>query len=501
MKKLILSSFIVMSVVVAVLISAGLQEVRAEVKLTDCLSVAGYLRAELAVHTASQNPNNVQDDNNRLNFARSYFQTEWNYTPTDRFKVFSKIRLMGDFTEDIDSDLGKYDAFPLDVAEDDWTMMKMSERDWRAEVWELYADWTIDKLWLRAGRQQIVWGEMIASRIMDIINPLDMSRNFLFEPEEFENIRIPEWMLRARYSHGQIGGLINDFIVEGFFNPGDVYPTQYADVGSPFYLGTDLENSFPFFRINDKDRRGDEEYGIRLGGMLGSLYMTLNYLSLYSPEFMLEQTGIAPDPISGIPIFAPADFTLYDLLFDAEYPAIDVFGITANYFVAPLNTVTTFEGTWTPNQPYQDARVAATGGTDYTDQGTWNWAIRFDRQTFVFPRPTSSMMIQVQFNQTIREGDDDDLLGAGNSRVDKTDETISLLLDQFFSYNNYRTTLLFVHDFDGGNYVKPSFRYTYGDHWFFDLYAVFLAGSDERPGRFGGLKWADEVVTRVTYQF
>ncbi|HQO78097.1 MAG TPA: hypothetical protein PLG17_06245, partial [Thermodesulfobacteriota bacterium] len=202
MKKLILSSFIVMSVVVAVLISAGLQEVRAEVKLTDCLSVAGYLRAELAVHTASQNPNNVQDDNNRLNFARSYFQTEWNYTPTDRFKVFSKIRLMGDFTEDIDSDLGKYDAFPLDVAEDDWTMMKMSERDWRAEVWELYADWTIDKLWLRAGRQQIVWGEMIASRIMDIINPLDMSRNFLFEPEEFENIRIPEWMLRARYSHG-----------------------------------------------------------------------------------------------------------------------------------------------------------------------------------------------------------------------------------------------------------------------------------------------------------
>lgn len=476
----------------------SLRDAQAEVKLTECLSVAGFLRQEAALHIGGQNPNNVlQEDNHDLNFVRSYFQTEWNYTPTDQFKLFSKVRVMADETEDLDSELGKYDAFPIDVPENDWTMMKVSDRDWRAEVWELYADMTFEKLWVRAGRQQIVWGEMIASRIMDIINPLDFSRNVLFEPEEFENIRIPNWALRGRYSYGQLGGVVNDFIVEGFFNPGDVYPTQYADFGSPF----NLVSLPPFFRVDDKDRRGDTEYGIRLGGMLGSLYLTLNYLSVHSDEFLLRQTGIAPDPISGIPIFAPNDFTLYDLTFDAVYPSIDVYGITFNYFVAPVNTVVTFEGTWTPDQPYQDAAVAAANGSDITDQGTWNYAIRFDRQTFVFPRPTSSMMIQVQFNQTIREGDEDDILGAANSEVDKTDETISLLLDQFFSYNNYRMTLLGVWDFDGGAYVKPSFRYTYGDHWFFDLYGVFLGGSDKRPGRFGGIDWAQEIVTRVTYQF
>lgn len=453
----------------------------AEIQLTDCFSVTGFLRHELGVHVGGQNPNNPDQDNYDFTLSRTWFQTEWTYTPVDRFKLFAKVRLMSDTTEDIDHELSDYDAFPLDVPEDDWTMLQVSDDQWRGEIWELYTDLEAGKLWLRLGRQQIVWGEMISTRLMDIINPLDYSRNFIFDPEEFENIRIPTWMLRARCQLGQAGGWLKDVAVEGFVNPGDVIPNQMADTGAPW----NIMPVFPsFVHIREKDRRGDVEYGVRMGGMIGGFYLTLNYLYVYSDDFLLDFASAALRPLA--------------VTMDARYPSADIFGITWNYFIASFNTVATFEGTWVPDQPYQDAGSLLPA---IDDQGTWNYAVRFDRQTFVFPRPTSAMMIQVQFQQTIREGDEDDILGAGLSRVDKTDEMVALIFDQYFHYNDYRVTLLGVYDLDGAHYLKPQLRYTYGTHWYFDLYAAFLGGEENRPGRFGALTWGDQVLGRVTYQF
>lgn len=498
-KKYILEGSLLMAIGMVFTLSA-IFPAWAEIQLwEDKLTLTGFGRYEVAAHVAGQNPNNVtQTENNDFNFSRLYLQTEWNFKPTETFKLFSKIRFSQDHTVDLDNNLLNYKAFPLDVPSDDWTLLEDSGDHWRIEAWELYTDVNINKLWLRLGKQQIVWGEMIASRLMDVINPLDFSRNLLFEPEEFDNIRIPNWSARARYAFGKVAG-INDFSVEGFFNPGDVMPTQYPDYGSPFNLMTPFP---PFMRITDKDRRGDSEFGFRAGGLIGDVYLTLNYLSLHSDEFLLVLKGIAPDPVNGIPLFAGmGDFTAYSLLLDAEYPEIEVYGLTSNYFIAPLNTVITFEGTYIPDQPYQDAAAAAAGGSSIKDQGTFAYAIRLDRQTFVLPTPTSAMMIQLQFNQTLREGDADAILGAANSKVDKTDETVSLMLDQFLHYNDYRVTLLVVYDLEDATLIKPVFRYNHGDHWYFDLYGVFLSGAEDRPGRFGGMDWADEIAARITYQF
>jgi len=485
----------------SILAMAGANVAQAEIQLTDWLSLTGNVRYELGVHTGSRNPYNTeQTENNDFNFSREFFQTELTAKPTDNFKVFAKIRLMADQTDQWDDALHDYDAFPIDVPENDWTMMKVSNDESRAEVWELYADLTCDKLWLRAGRQQIVWGEMISTRILDIINPIDMTRNFLFDPEEFENIRIPEWSIRGRYQFGIIGPL-SDAMVEAFVIPGDVMPNQYADFGSPFYLGNGEESFPPFFRFNDQDRRGDVEWGARVGGMLRDIYFTLNYMRLYNNDFLLQTTGVTPDPVHGVPLLFPPDFRRYAMLIDKEYPLTDVLGLTANYFIAPFNTVVTFEGTWTPDQPYQDAKAFAARSNDITDQGTGNYAIRLDRQTFVFPRPTSAMMIQFQFSQTVREGDEDDILGPENSEIDKTDEFITLLLTQNFRHDTIQLSLLWVYDTDDASYLRPFVNYKYGDHWYFDLYTVYCSGSETRPGRFGGIDWVNETVGRITYQF
>ena len=479
------------------LVVIGFGEARADFELLDGdLNIAGFFRYSLAVHTGDQNPNNTdQEDNNTLNLARALFQTEFTYRPTDVFKLYTKIRFTHDATELLDDNLDEYDATPYDVPSGGWTLMNLGDSDhYRGEVWELYGDVEVGNLWARLGRQQIVWGEMIGLRIMDRINPLDMSWHLMFEPEEFENIRIPQWAIRAVYGMEQRAiPWLMDITLEGFLNPGDISPNVMPEFGSPFNLKPQFP---PFFDIEDKDRRGDAEYGFRMGGRIGNFYGTLNYLHLFVDNSLFELTGITPVGPRPIPPI---------LHLDAKYPETDIYGMTLNYASpAPLNLVVTFEGTYTPDQPYQDAKarplMPGTPTPQIRDVGMWRWAMRFDRSTFVLPRPISAMKIQLQFSQTVVE-DNDEVLGPNNSEIDATQNTLALILRQSLMHNNLEPSLKIIYDLDDAYLITPAVRYRYGDNWYFDLYGNFLGGSEDRPGRFGSMDWADEIVGRVTFQF
>ncbi|MDY6863830.1 MAG: DUF1302 family protein [Thermodesulfobacteriota bacterium] len=492
MKKSV-SLFCVLMIFI-MLIGVGIEQARADTEIWgDKLTMAGFLRYELAVHTGQKNPGNMfQNNNNSINLARVFFQTEWTYKPFDRFKdnfkLYSKIRLIQDHTEDIDSDLGRYDAFPRSAPSE----LKIGgNNEYQFEAWELYGDIKAGKLWLRLGRQQIAWGEMIAARIMDIINPLDQSWHFRFEPEEFENIRIPQWAIRGYYTIEQnvIPWLWN-LSIEGFVNPGDISPDVNPEFGAPFNLKPPYP---PFFDITERDRRGDVEYGLRFGGSIGQFYGTLNYLHLYTDSAYLDtrrlRLNIPPPP--GLPPFI--------FVLDAKYPLAEIYGLTVNYaFGPPIDTVITFEGTYSPNQPYGDARSNFPG---IRDRETYNYAILFTRKTFVFPRPTSAMMIQFQFGQTIVEGNQRDILSM-NSKTDKTRETVALILSQpFCKADLFTPSFQFVYDCDDSYYIKPAVKIKYGDHWTANIWGVILGGTEDRPGRFGSMYWGDEIVFRVTYQF
>nr|MBP7323619.1 hypothetical protein [Deltaproteobacteria bacterium] len=494
--------FVAAFLVIGIVMLARPAENRAEIQLSDTLSLSGYVRYELGLHAAEQNPNNaaLYDDNNDINLARSFFQTEITYKPSSVFKLFANVRFSADQTAQWDGDIDDYNAYPVDVPDDDWTMMKVSEDEWRAEVWELYGDIRHGNAWFRMGRQQIVWGEMIGARILDAINPIDQSWNFLFEPEEFENIRIPQWSIRGSYNIQQnLLSWLSDLNVEGFVTPGDVLSNQRAESGAPFNL-----MAFPpFFRIDEQDNRGSTEYGGRIGGLIGQVYGTLNYIHSYNDDFSLDFTGLTPDPILGVPLRASAgDMTRYAMLLDAEHKAIDLYGMSLNYaFGEPFNAVMTFEGAWVPNQPYGKAGSAQ---PEIEDQGTLNYAVRFDRPTQVVPKSfyaASFMTIQLQFKQTVVEGDEDDILGPNNSRIDKTVNNITLQLKQPLLHNDLNLTFQTVYDTDSAYMIKPWVQYKRGDHWYFDVFGVFLGGSEDRPGRFGSLYWADTVYGRVTYQF
>jgi len=68
---------------------------------------------------------------------------------------------------------------------------------------ELYADLRIGDVWIRVGKQQLVWGKTDFFRLQDVLNPVDFGQHFFFD--SFEDIRIPQWMLSAQWRPGSIG--------------------------------------------------------------------------------------------------------------------------------------------------------------------------------------------------------------------------------------------------------------------------------------------------------
>jgi hypothetical protein len=94
-------------------------------------------------------------------------------------------------------------------------------------------------LTIRAGKQQIVWGESDNFRLLDRINPLDLSWHLQQEipPPAFgwDELRQPLWMLHFLYDLGQVGAFSQTFL-EWYWNPGDWQPATQGYLPRPWGL-------------------------------------------------------------------------------------------------------------------------------------------------------------------------------------------------------------------------------------------------------------------------
>src|SRR5205823_567174 len=126
------------------------------------------------------------------------------------------------------------------------TVSGLSRRDRDAlkfdnQLREAYADIKLRNipLTVRAGRQQIVWGESDNFRMLDRANTLDLTWHFTQEipPPAYgwDEIRRPFWMIKFLYSLGDVWKLSQNFL-EWYWNPGDWYPAKQAFLPRPWGL-------------------------------------------------------------------------------------------------------------------------------------------------------------------------------------------------------------------------------------------------------------------------
>jgi hypothetical protein len=104
---------------------------------------------------------------------------------------------------------------------------------------EFYVDLAFRQipLTVRAGRQQIVWGESDNFRMLDRANPLDTTWHLVQEipPPAFgwDELRRPFWMLKFLYEIGDVASFSQNFL-EWYWNPGDWRPAKIAFMPRPW---------------------------------------------------------------------------------------------------------------------------------------------------------------------------------------------------------------------------------------------------------------------------
>ena len=276
---------------------------------------------------------------------------------------------------------------------------------------------------VRAGKQQIVWGESDNFRMLDRANTLDLTWHLVQElpPPAFgwDEIRRPFWMMKFLYDLGDVWKFSQSFL-EWYWNPGDWYPAKNAFLPEPWGLRiynpltnpvdggfnraicenapnsrcTRLMNGTELFKQGNYDRNPMEnsQVGARYHGIAPfGLEFTLNYFY----QRWGGDDGSAYAPIRGLPksdqnLALTFNQLIPQAIFPAEFyaPYVHTVGGSANYSdEAYTQTVFRFETVYDIGIPFFDLgketvidRPLLPG---ITKKNMWKGMLAFDRPTWI----------------------------------------------------------------------------------------------------------------------
>jgi hypothetical protein len=466
--------------------------------VAEAIEASGFVRMQGALSVAGRNPNNrgLDDSSRTWNALRPFGQLEIFAAPAENARFYAKLRVLAEGAADLDGRLEGFDAFPAPAGADARGLRLAGDRI-EAEAWELYADLRLPPLSLRVGRQQIVWGETLGRRLLDVVNPLDLSQHLFLEPfvEEFDNLRLPQWL--ARLSAPLPNPWLPDFAFEALVGPGDGTATRLPAPGSPYNLVP------AWVTLRDEPSTGRPSFGARiLLEPLGTA-VSVAYLTKPSDDAIGLFRGAVPDPRLGLPVNPLPGSPAVKLRFlnEGRHPRMHFVGASASRYVESLGAVGRLEATWAPDQPYQRApRPPQRFPVAVARRSTWRYALSLDRPTTLLPGQDPTTILGVTFFQTIVAGPTRGIRASG-AAVDSAASQVTFTVSQPFRRKTLFIDLLWSYDPDGAYWLQPGLRWIRGDRWRFDLYANLLGGSERRPGRLGALGFADEVVARGTFGF
>ncbi|MBW2243769.1 MAG: hypothetical protein JRH01_17430 [Deltaproteobacteria bacterium] len=139
---------------------------------------------------------------------------------------------------------GDLDDPPLNFDQNDLAWNHGASQGFEKELKEIYLDLEMldNRLWVRAGKQTIVWGKTELFRNQDQFNPQDLALSSL---PGLEESRTALWALRAVYSFYDVGPL-HDMNLEVSFNFDDVEGADLGRCGEPYTVLLVCAGTFGF---------------------------------------------------------------------------------------------------------------------------------------------------------------------------------------------------------------------------------------------------------------
>jgi hypothetical protein len=290
------------------------------------------------------------------------------------------------------------------------------------ELREAYIDLSFKEVPLsfRLGRQQIVWGETDNFRLLDRVNPLDLSWHL--QQESWDELRMPFWMIKGLWDLGQLGPFSSSFL-EFYWNPGDWYPAKHDFLPRPWsapikdplapafaYFHTQgLANGTRLFHQGDysRDPTDNSQVGARVSSVFHGVQFTLNYF------YQRWAGGDDGTNSASIKAVDPASVKLTELPAEFVAPYVHTAGVSLNYAEEDYTqTVFRMETIYEFGVPFTDAskkmsklfpgnRYLTTLDRDVfgvSPRDMWKGMLAFDRPTWIRPlNRNSTVLILGQF--------------------------------------------------------------------------------------------------------
>ena len=367
------------------------------------------------------------------------------YRATDYLHLFGLFRFYYDGVFDAEE---KYKPARSKLYRTDVT------NDW---LRELYVDFLSDRLDVRLGRQQVVWGTADGVKILDAVNPTDMRE---FTLDDYADSRIPLWMVKLEYAPTVNGAFQFLFVPDfqaNYIPPLDAPFTFRASVLGQANVANWLNLPAPpkheFLQREDvkpeplKDL-SDTTIGVRWLDVLGGFEYTLNflygfYLSGANYSWVKSAPGLPPTLTLNLEKRYERIY-LYGGSFSKALTKGSLSGLTIRGEFAYIRDVPTYYGI--------DGKAAGLVKMD-----NFNYVLGFDKYL------VTNWFASLQFIQFITSEDsykgNELLFGPTLGPMDQVTTMLSLKLSTDFMHERLKPEVLVIYGLDNDWKITPKVQF------------------------------------------
>jgi len=389
-----------------------------------------------------------------------------------------------------------------------------------------------ESTFLKIGKQQVVWGRTDLFRVLDVINPVDYSRNNIYD--ELQDIRIPMWIAQAEYRMGGSetmqdrnvsvvwnfdkfrpnnlgqGGTPNSILDAGnlFRSLANCYDNgctvgNFAGVGANGLQGAapngGLSTNFGPGQIGIKGvdlpnwSLDNTQLGVKFEGVTKEgLSFSLNALTYRSQLPSLRGMISGVNPFMGGPVTLatnPPNHTTatpvpttgsYIPLFNLVYPRVNLVGGSMDFQVESLGAAMRLEGAYTSGEEFANTLRPEL----YSKNNVWRSVIGFDRPTFVpFISTERTVLFSGQlFYQHIFNHEKEARPWGMSGMPDWENNVIgTLLMKAFLMQDRLSPEVIFARDFQAkANVIAPAVEWSATDNLKFKFGANVKFGSEQQ---------------------
>ena len=463
---------------------------------------SGYLRTTVGVMLQDNDETNA-DDKYRMNQAEAVLHLDFdvktgplNWKIVTRFDQEMQTDYLDDLEERMDT-VGLEGNYSGRGAHHKGDFMEQYETtDEVMDILrEIYFDVNLfdDRLMVRVGRQQLVWGESDFFQAMDVVHGYDYRGRLFYENNE--EWRKPLMLFNFRLDFYELGGSLNWYIRPGWDRKEDMGSNYNIEGGRWIphpYRGVDFTQFTDSYNTDhDSGDWGDMTYGIRWNGEWGSLGYSFAYMKTYNPAPIVSPRSAGTAGNVAGALNADATYAAFlmrgaseaygndepdtpSVLGDWMYPEIDIFGFTMTGFNQPMDATMSMEIAYIPNKPYNYGSLKSIlpGWNGVIEKDTLNMMFRIDKEfkwmeSLGTHRPSLSS-IQLFDTWILGHDDKDEIVEFASFGARKKEHTAYLTIFTLMNFHRDTINPSFVAGTDltkGGGFAIPAVEFVWGDDW------------------------------------